>query len=202
MADEAYRDLDARLLRAVNSQDLFRVVIRGFGVIEDVLERGIEGMLSAPLEGLATAPFRRNLNLAVGLGLVAPARRAAFSELAKLRNQLAHADREPEDVTVSELEALFSAMDPDRSALTWFSTAEPATAAWWAGAAIIAAYADVRAGGRVAIEMREREREALQRELSTHGMVSPIIRALLKQDADDVTGRTGAQTGAQDDETA
>src|SRR5262249_32714944 len=112
-AHSASEGLRQKMLTAANDTDLFRCVVRGLGVIEDALDTHINDQLSEPLERLDQAPFKQKLNLSIGLGIVAPEHRGGMLKLANLRNALAHAEREPEDVTAAEVKAICRQLDAD-----------------------------------------------------------------------------------------
>ncbi len=186
--------LRRRLVAAVNEPDLFRVIIVGFGILEDMLEQRIAAMLPEPLEGLGATPFRHKLNLAVGLGIVPPEARSPLGKLATLRHGLAHANRDPTEITAAECEAICRPLDPegDLPAIRPGSTISTRDAA---ALAIVAAAVTIEAGGDAAREYRERERTALQRELQAQRPMSPLLRSVIAQAA--AATNAGAQTGAR-----
>jgi hypothetical protein len=148
-----------RLMDAIRGDDVFRVVIRGFGVFEDLLEARLAEAFEVPLEGLEQAPFRRKLNLAVALGLISPEKEAGLRRLATLRHQLAHADREPESVSTNELEEIWAALD-DQKWLAKSRPKDPSPAAI-ARLAVIAAEVVLELGVEVNAQIRNTERGAL-----------------------------------------
>lgn len=156
-------DLRPRLTAVINDRDLFRLIVRGFGIFEDRLEREINSMLEEPIDRLNVTPFKHKLSLAIALGLIPPEKRAAFSDLGKLRNQLAHAEREPEDVTSAEIEAIYDRFDPERDALSQLWHGATPTPTTWAAVT-----------GARGIHLRLRRREGRSRGQRTGaGCASP-----------------------------
>jgi hypothetical protein len=170
MPEERFDPEEAqRLITILKDDDLFRRVIRGWSMIEDAFEQEIDAMLAEPFP-FGAAPFHHKLNLAIGLGIVAPELRDPFAALATIRNKLAHGDREAEDISPSEFQEITHGF---ASEFTW----EPSSAASddaWSEFALSFAWSAVKHGGRVARVTREQEREALRREYE-----NPAFRALL-----------------------
>lgn len=155
-------------------EDLFRRVIQGWSVVEDAFEEAINGMLVEPFL-LSGAAFRHKLNLAIGLGIVAPESRDPFAALARVRNQLAHGDREPEDIPGSEFEDIALSLGPP---LVWEGP-KLTDADFWSMNALAFAYTAVATGSEVARETREQEQTALRRELDARTL-PPGIEAVLQ----------------------
>jgi hypothetical protein len=164
-----------RLVTVLLDRDPFRVVIRGFGVMEDLMEREIRSLLAESLDGLEGAPFRHKLNLALALRIVRRDRRAGFDKLAALRHQLAHADREPADVTASEMDGIRGLLDPDRTVEDLMPERPEVTLAKSAALMILAACMHIQAAGAAAQEIRRAEREAFQRELLGQRRVASLL---------------------------
>ena len=158
-----------RFLLTIHHDDLFRRVIRGWAMVEDAFEEEITGMLAEPFP-FGAASFRHKLNLAIGLGIVPPEFREPFDKLSAIRNKLAHGDREPQDLAPGEFKQIALGFAPE---FTWESPTIFSDDVW-SEFALSFAWSAVKTGGRVARDTREREREALRRELD-----NPALRALL-----------------------
>jgi len=163
-------ELLERLQAALRDDDVFRVVIRGFAVLEDALEGRIREALVQPLAGIGSASFRRKLDLAVALGFLEPAHRPRFQDLATLRNDLTHGKIDPETVTAEMMEALYERLQ-SQTGMQPFAPPRPGPAAW-AGLAIATAFLVVESGATVARQIREAEQEALRRALSTQSLAT------------------------------
>jgi len=171
MSDEGFNPEEAQALTAiVGDDDLFRRVIRGWAMVEEALEEAIAGILVEPVP--LGGAFRHKLTLAIGLGIIEPESRKSFETLATIRNKLAHSRRQAEDIPASEFEEIVHGFMPGA---TWAPQATPNVHAW-SSFALAYAWTSVKNGGRIAREMRERERAALRRELDN---VPPIVRAIL-----------------------
>ena len=170
------------LVNTLNDKDLFRKVIRSWALIEAAFDTQIAGMLVEPIKSISSSPFTHKLNLAIGLGIIPPEFRKPFVALAKIRNDLAHGRREPEDIAPVEFENVAQAlMSPPRRSLETLLT-RPPTDDNWSAIALSLASGAVTIGGHVARKAREEERDALRRELEAQQGLTPLIRAVLEDD--------------------
>jgi hypothetical protein len=174
----------ARFFDATRETDLFRALILGFGLLEDLFDLRIGEMLAEPLDGLDSAPFRQKLNLAIGLGLIHPERRSGFTALARLRNTIAHAEKDPADIHVAEAKRVCRQIDPDGEIDSLAQGGEPTTVEEWLKLALAAAYIELEVGAKVASEVRQRERDALLKEMASHALSQDVIRGLLAKHRD------------------
>lgn len=183
MADDAQHEL-LRLVSLLNDEDLFRRVIRGFSRIEAAFDTSIAGMLAEPIDGISTAGFTHKLNLAIGLGIIAPEFRTPYKALAKIRNDLAHGNREPEAIASTEFKKIAKGlMSPDAWKELEERLARGLPEDGWSKIALSLASSTVTLGGHTARERRKQEREALRRERDRQVGISPLIRAVLGEDA-------------------
>lgn len=83
---------DEELTALLEEEDDFRLAIRGFTALEQMIDQAMEEALPGRWSGKIRTfgGFRSRLELAVGLALVAPQWTKALRELAALRNDFAH----------------------------------------------------------------------------------------------------------------
>ena len=100
-------DEDAKAEALFHEEDPFRVVIRGYALIDDrlknVLNAAFVGGTPDELSGLR---LKSRLALAQALGFVAPEVAGAIKALGKIRHRLAHGS--DEEVTKSDVRSLFT----------------------------------------------------------------------------------------------
>jgi hypothetical protein len=100
-------DEDAKAEALLHEEDPFRVVIRGYALIDDrlknVLNAAFVGGTPDELSGLR---LKSRLALAQALGFVAPEVAGAIKALGKIRHRLAHGS--DEEVTKSDVRSLFA----------------------------------------------------------------------------------------------
>jgi len=184
MSEDAFDTEEARrLITILSDEDLFRRVIRGWAIVEDAFEDEIAGMLVEPVP--LPPVFRHKLTLAIGLGIVPPERRKPFEKLAAIRNDLAHDNRDPQDIAPAEFEGIVHGFAPG---FGWEPIPPMSEEAWWSELALSYAWSAVRGGGRIARVTREQERDALRRELDLQlgeKSMSSLIHAIARKTAAD-----------------